>query len=60
MVLFFLESAEDAAAEGVGGVREFEKGEGHELDREELMIGEEVEKNGALFLVVESFHAGKG
>jgi len=57
--LFFLESVQDAAAKGVRGIGELEQGEGHEFDSEELVIGEEVEEEGALFLVFELLGAGE-
>lgn len=60
VVLLFLKGAQDAAAKGVGGIGEFEKGEGHELDGEEFMVGEEVEEDGALFFVVQLVGGGKG
>lgn len=60
VVLLFLESVEDAPAEGVWGIGEFQKGEGHKLDRDELMVRKKVEEDGALFLIMDLFFAGEG
>lgn len=59
VVLFFLEGVEDAFAKGIWGVGKFEEGEGHELDGEELVVGEEVEEDAALFFVVDLVVAGE-
>lgn len=59
VILFFLESSQDALAKGIGSVREFEEGERHELDSKEFVVGEEVEENAALFLVVDLIGGGK-
>ena len=52
VILFLLQGAEDAFAEGVGGVGEFEEGQSHELHGEELVICEKMKEDAALFFVV--------
>jgi len=61
VALLLEEGGEDAAAKLRGGGGKLEKDERHELGGEELVIGEEVEKDAALFgVAIELVRAGEG
>ena len=52
VVLFLLQGAKHALAEGIRGVRKLQQGQGHQFDCEEFMVGEKMEKDAPVFFVV--------
>ena len=59
MILLLLECSEDALAEGVGRVREFQQHQCHKLDGEQFVVGEEVEQSAAIAIVLQTVWTGK-
>jgi len=57
--LFVLEGLEDPTTERGRGIGETKEHEGHQLDGEQFMIGEEVEETAAFLDLVELLKAGK-
>ncbi len=59
VLLFLVEGVQDAAAEGLGGIRELEQGQSHQFDGQQFVVGKEMEQHGAAAFVDEGGVAGE-